>query len=246
MSKAAILLNFFEAADVQKVKDITKELLDKFFSEFDLPVPDIKIKNNLSSRWLARHVCFNINRENSNIEVQKSILDDDRTLRRVIAHELIHHWQCFKEKDEKTFNPAYRRTMKLLGRDTGHGDSFKAWAEKINAVMGDNYVTAKSDQEYLQSPAKDFYIVVKPFKKDFNHPIRYSFAVFQRPSEKLKQMLNTHPFFEHTKIFIVNDREFLKYRAVLGSGRSSLTVPTDSDVQNRLKDLYSGDKAIKL
>lgn len=132
MSKANNLLMIFEAADVQKVKEIAKELLDKFFSEYDLPVPDVKLKNNLNPKWLARHVCFNTNRGNSNIEVQKSILDDDRTIRRVIAHELIHHWQCFKEKDDKSFNPAYHRAMRAIGKDTGHGESFEMWAKKIN------------------------------------------------------------------------------------------------------------------
>jgi len=231
MSKAATLLNLFEATNVQKVKDIAKELLDRFFSEYDLPIPDIKIKNNLNPKWLARHVCFSANRENSNIEVQKSVLDDDRTLRRIIAHELIHHWQCFKEKDEKSFNPAYRRAMRAMGKDTGHGESFEKWAEKINSVMGDNYVTKKSDQEYLKSPSKEFYLVISPHDSG-----RFIYAYFQRPTDKTKRLIYLH---KDAKVFRTNNVRFLRGR-VFGT-KGGWSIPSDQETQDTLKDMYSGE-----
>lgn len=239
MSKATTLL---EAIDIQHLKDVIQGILDKFFGEYDLPLPPVTLKDNLGSGWLARHVCFK-DKSKSYMEVQKSILDDDRTLKRVLTHELIHHWQCYHEMTDRDFDPVYKR---LAGRNAGHGKSFKEWADKINKIMGDNYVTEKSDQEYLQSQAREFFIVVEPDNyydpedewKDFHY------AWFQRPSAQMKDYLSKKVAEYHAKVFKTNDRRFTN--GAIFKKYGGMSRPSDKETKDKLKDLYYSGKEVKL
>jgi len=53
--------------------------------------PVIKLRSNLGSKWLGRSTWKPSSPSTTLLELQTSILGDDRTLERVIAHEMIHH-----------------------------------------------------------------------------------------------------------------------------------------------------------
>jgi len=237
MSKAQDFLILLESGDIQKIKDITKEFLDKFFP--DLSMPEIQIKNNLNVNWLGQHVCFRTDRRGV-IHIQKSIVDDDRTLKRVIAHELIHHWQCTHELEDSQFNRKHQRLQRKYGEDSAHGKSFEDWAAVINKVMGDNYVTKKSDEEYVKAASKEFFVMISP-SRSFEGKLSY--AYFQKLTPNMRGRLNQYIEYLHAKVFKTNNRRFLS-GVVLGKRGTS--VPQDQEAQDLLKDMYNSGTEVSI
>ena len=81
------------AISVMQVETSVKKYLDKFFKEYNLPIPRIKIVDSMTAKWLGRDVYDpKVDKSNTTMEIQKSILNDEKTLDRVLCHELIHHW----------------------------------------------------------------------------------------------------------------------------------------------------------
>jgi hypothetical protein len=241
MSKATDVIDILESAAVDQVKDVVKWAKDKFFSQFDMPVPDVKIRDNLGAGWLARHKCTK-DKKDVVIEVQKSILDDDRTLRRCITHEMIHNWQCYFEVEDKDFGRDYQKIMRRVGVDRAHGDSFQQWADKINKIMGDNYVTKTSDTEYLQSETKEFFILVAPSKSS-RYAGKMSYAYFSRPSEKMKQAIDMSSTYDTARVFKTKNRRFLRGQVFKVYG--PLSIPSDEETQKLLKDIYDSGERVK-
>lgn len=122
--------------------------------------PVIKIRDNIGSSWLGRCRWSASSPGNTVIELQRSILGHDRTLERVIAHEIIHH------RDSISMSQATRTLLGLGIRPDGHGPTFLEGAAKINAVMGEGFVTKTSDRQYEQAaPTRSFLVLIFP------HPI---------------------------------------------------------------------------
>jgi hypothetical protein len=89
--------------------------------------------------------------------IQRSILGDDRTLERVVAHEVIHH------RDALAMSEGEMALLRLGIRPESHGATFREGAARINAVMGPGFVTETSDQECkLTHPRKEFVVLVTP------------------------------------------------------------------------------------
>lgn len=136
-------------------------------------LPDIVIRNNLSSRWLGR--ChFRFGKRNL-IELQKRVLHDTRTLERVIAHEMAHHAEflAFTEREHALIR-AGRRTP-------SHGAVWQAFADKINRVMDADYVTIVSNESHVLAPStKPFLVLIAKTRSG-----RLGFAVGVRFSPKM-------------------------------------------------------------
>lgn len=230
------------AVSVMEVEKSVKKFLDKFFKEYNLPVPRIKIVNNVGSKWLGR--CgYNpgIDKNNSILEVQKRITGNENTLDRIIAHELIHHLDFmskFAHPEHGDENWKKLNQMRRLGfSDDPHGKFFKEWAAKINAVMGKDYVTEKSDETYVVESDKDFFVLLYPLNKDLQ---KIGWAWTVRPSTDQQQVIK-QKILEGAKLFLARDEKFTQGAKIKKYG--GFSIPTKKEFQDQLKDMYTSGKS---
>src|SRR5271170_429229 len=119
--------------------------------------PVVKLRSNIGSLWLGRDTYTTRDTSTTLLEIQKSALHDPRTLERVIAHEMVHH------RDHLRMTPRDWELVKIGIRPPSHGKEFLEGAAEINTVMGPNFVTILSDQEYVRAPlAKSYWLLVVP------------------------------------------------------------------------------------
>lgn len=237
-----MFLNKIEAAvSVAQVEVAVKKLLDKFFHDYNLPMPRIKIVNQMSSHWLGR--CSykpSVDKANSTIEIQKRVLNDEKSLSRILAHELIHHWEFMvwyghPEHGTKAWED-YVRLKKLGIKDVSHGKEFQEWAHKINSVMGNDYVTEKTDLSYVTELDKEFYLIIVPAVQSGH----YAYAWAAKPSRDQQAAIQRHIMDRKGRLFMSKDVRFT-YGAKVGKGLSS---PTDKNKQEELKRIYESGKVI--
>lgn len=196
------------------------------------PVPVIKIRNNLGAIWHGRTLWKSTSPDTTIVELQKSILADERTLERVIAHEMVHH------RDLLSMSPATLALMKLGIYPQEHGKSFLEGAARINAVMGANFVHIKSDKEFAASPnEKDFYVLIR------TDPIRYAWAARISPQMRdwIKDVTSRHP---GTKLVVTKDDRWTRGAKIKRwGGESRPLLPID---QKALQDLYETAEAVTI
>ncbi len=84
------------AADVGTVKSVIAEMMPVL--KAGLPQPEVKIVNQVNRmlgqtiwQWGRTAQGQTFGGENTVMEIQKRVLADETTLRRIIAHELCHH-----------------------------------------------------------------------------------------------------------------------------------------------------------
>jgi hypothetical protein len=124
----------------------------------DLPV--VKIRDNLGSKWLGRVTWVPSRPHTTVLELQRAILGDEPTLERVIAHEMIHHRDALAISDNEVV------LLRFGINPESHGASFREGASRINAVMGPDFVTERSDKEYKKSASrKEFVVLITPIHK---------------------------------------------------------------------------------
>jgi hypothetical protein len=238
-----MFLSKIEAAvSVSHVEIGVKKLLDKFFHDYDLPMPRIKIVNQTGSSWLGR--CSykpSVDKANSTIEIQKRVLNDDKSLGRILAHELIHHFvfvTTYGHPEHGT--KAWEEHMKLkrlgIKKQNGHGKEFQEWANKINSVMGKDYVTEKTDLSYVTEIEKEYYLIVAPSA----HSGYYAYAWATKPSRDQQAAIQRHIIDRKGRLFMSKDERFT-YGTKIGQG---LGTPLDKDEQAELKRIYESGKAI--
>jgi hypothetical protein len=249
-SKAYELIDLLTEADqasVERVRGIVKEVQDKFFSEYNLPMPEIKIRDLTAVKWLAKailRVSFTDKPRQHVLEVQKAILGDDETLKRVITHEMIHVWQ------HQTGNLSNLVQMSRLGLDArGHGKDFHDWAEKINAVMGPNYVNLKSDETYKIEYTKEYYILIQPhFPGGFyNEQKGWGWSWAARPSAEQKKEIDRRIHISRAKLFKVKDPKWQGRVMIKQFGGYSIPkkgLPTYDEIQKELEQIYNSGKEI--
>lgn len=205
------------------LQTLAKKLLKKYFRDLGpLPTPTFKIENNPKSRWLGR--CeFNPKKpDTTSIKIQRSILGDERTVRRVLAHELIHHVTFLKD-------PASART------DKGHGALFQKLAAKINAIEGPNFVGKKSDETYVEQVDQDFYLLVQPIK-----PGTLGYGWAQRLSSEQKKLV-TRYLKAGGRLFKSKDKRWTNGTTI----SESFSIPRAAG-QKLLKDIFDHGKRTKL
>jgi len=227
------------AVSVMHIEQAIKKLLDRFFKEYNLPMPRIKIANNVASRWLGRcGYTPSVDKFNTTMEIQKRITNDEKTLDRILAHELIHHLNFI----EKYAHPEHGEDnwkkysqMKRIGfSDDPHGKQFKEWADKINMVMGKDYVTEKSDETYAVEIDKDFFVLLYPISKE-----KIGWAWTVRPSDEQKNVIK-QKIMEGAKLFTARDSKFTSGAKIKKYG--GFSVPTKTEFKEQLKEMYTSGK----
>ena len=232
------------AISVMQIDGQVKHILTKFFSEMQIPIPTVKIVNNAAPKWLGRCIyTHNANENRSVIEIQKSIVNDDKTLDRVLCHELIHAVDFYKqyshpEQGQENWNKHLDR--KRLGfKSDGHGKEFQEWAAKINAVMGKDYVSEKSDTSYVVELTKEYFLLVMPTSKGAE---KYGWAWTVRPSTEQKSVIQSK-MMEGGRLFMSKDERWMSGAKIKKYG--GMSVPTKEDGKQALKDIYNSGKDIK-
>lgn len=116
--------------------------------------PVVKFRDNLGSTWLGRSTWSPSRPGTTLLELQRSILGDERTLERVVAHEMIHHRDALAMSEDQI------ALLRAGIRPESHGATFREGAARVNAVMGSDFVTVTSDQEYRQAPPRRAFAVL--------------------------------------------------------------------------------------
>jgi len=210
-----------EAASVSDVTALAKKYLKLYFKDehladdLQLPVPIIKIRNNVSAKALGRCL-WRIGAKNTTIELQKSILDNEKTLNRVLIHELIHHYVFLTGQKD----------------GDGHSGAWKEKAEELNKILGPGYITQTSDESY-EKVGKEYYIVIVP-KAGTD---RYSFISTVSPSPSMKAKI-IELLKINGRIFKINDEYY--------AGVTSLSSTKDDKANARLKEIYDTEKEVSL
>lgn len=162
------------------------EFVEKYMEVLDIegPEPDISVVDNLGSKWLG--LCeWNPRRPmTTTIYLQRRIVDDSRTLERVIAHEMIHH------KEMLNLSPSEKALIKH-GKGhvlNPHGPSFHQGQAMINEVMGDDFVSEESDQDFVyKKNEKPFYVLIMEGPRgNPRHALGWAWAVRLSPQMKNK------------------------------------------------------------
>jgi hypothetical protein len=209
---------------VSDIKKMAQEIINRFFPEVNMP--DIKIIKHTHPTYLGntRFQQKSGQEPKITIEFQQSILDDERTIHRTLAHELIHVWQ-YSMPDIRD---------KMLGSDgkyEGHGKSFKLMADKMNSHYGENYVTERSDATDVITQEKEFYILIQPHKDNF-----FGVTKFSRPSEKQKIEIQRRIQENQAHVFKTKEKLFSKAADVKKYGGYS--VYENKELQDRLAEMY--------
>jgi hypothetical protein len=229
---------------IASIDAIIREILPLLSSS--LPTPTIKIVNQARASWLAR-CTWKIGKDkergawcgdNTEIEVQRAVLDHEQTLRRVVAHELCHHAQ-FMINDRPNFKRLGFEGFRMLQRfDDGHGAEWREWASVLNSKFGEKFVTKTSDSEYVENRvvAKDFYLLLRRTNLG-----RIYYQVATRISPKAQEWLDRKGADEYyskdMRLVMSRDPMFLKGANIGSNGWSYFpTAEYDTDKMEQLWD----------
>jgi hypothetical protein len=162
-------------AAVPTAERIIRKYLAQFWGDENLPVPMIKLVKKMGVGWVARDVWRSSSPDNTTMELNVHLLESDDQLEKVIAHELIHHWQFLR----KGLGAHSRQVSRLFG----HGPDFRQWAAKINSVKGKDFVTEKSNEVTTQE-VPEFTVLIKEIR-----PGTYGWMWAKRPSAKQQEAM---------------------------------------------------------
>ena len=223
-----------------------------------LPEPELKIVNQPRANWLGRDT-WKVGYErglgnwswgsNTTIDLQRSILNDENTLRRIIAHELCHHAEALTTRTEKiqeekakgTGEWGYKNYVRWMQTDD-HGAEWKKWAAKFNAKYGADFVTKTSDETYAveELELKPYHILLK---RDYDGKLAYE--VSSRISPKMKRQLDRMAQDKEGteyRLTMTNDRRFFEGHLI---GSFYWVHPKDENVQATLEELWAkGQKVL--
>jgi len=238
----AFLTKVEAAVSVMHVEAAIRKFLDRFFKEYNLPMPRIKIVNQITSTWLGRTLYSRkVDLNNTTIEIQKRVTTDEKSLDRVIAHELIHHWEFLTKYGHPDVGEEIWKKMQAMRKygikPESHGKDFYDWAEKINSVMGKDYVTKESDMSYVTEIDKDFYVIILPATSG-----KFSYAWMVRPSKDQQIQAQKMMIEQKAKLFLTRDSRFTNGFKVKKYGPTG--VPRDEDLQKTLKQMYETGKPV--
>lgn len=119
--------------------------------------PVVKFRDNLGSTWLGRSTWSPSRPDTTLLELQRSIVGDERTFERVVAHEMIHHRDALAISEDQV------ALLRIGIKPESHGATFREGAARINTIMGSDFVTVTSDREYRKTPPrKAFAVLITP------------------------------------------------------------------------------------
>lgn len=218
-----------------KVEESAKKMLGRFFVNEKLPIPNFKIVNDRAPHWLGRTVYHPaVDETNTTIQIQKKIIGDDKTLDRVMAHELIHHLE-FLRKGKTLTHPIIRKLH------DGHGDFFHAWARRINSEMGEDFVNESSDMSYvLETDSRPFFVVLRKIHG------KLGWSWFVRPSASQKEELQRLMAEGETKVIRSTDAVFMDGVKFKKWGGISVPNANEKEFIQKITDLYEHEQSEKV
>ena len=203
-------------------------------TEGDLPLPTLKIVNNIQSSWNG--LCtWGWGDPTSLIELQKSICHDERTVRRILAHELAHHEANIAHFGRMPL-PTYRAIRKYEG---GHGKTWQTIVARWNAKYGENFITEKSDKATVKvHDEKEFFVLIW---KDRSARCHWASSVTLsvqavRYLWKIETILGDKRPNEY-RLFKTTDRDLLTYNLNIGQGGYTSRFDTP-EIQDKATNLF--------
>jgi hypothetical protein len=194
--------------------------------------PEIKIANKLGSPWLGLCHWTASRPETSTITLQKRILAHPPTLERVMAHEMVHHWEFLNLT-------ANQITLIRHGiKPTSHGPKFEEGAARVNSLLGPGFVTKQSDNSYeLESNIKPFFLLITPLSSRSN---RLGWAWCVRPSEQIRERITRKCSEDGSKLVITTDERWTCGEKIRRFGGMSVP-PVGSDLESELQRLFASE-----
>jgi hypothetical protein len=187
-------------------------------------LPKVQIRDNLGSKWLGR---MTWQRGKPNVmEIQASVLGDDATLERIVAHEMCHHVEFLG------FTEAEIKAIKHGIRPASHGSRWQELAAKVNAARGAGFVTKTSDQSYaVSTEAKPYFMLIAHYD---GSTLGYAIAV--RISPRQRSFMDRR-LAEGAKLIQTTDATWAKGAAKIGAGWS---IPREPEARAKLEMLFAG------
>lgn len=194
-------------------------LIHKFrhiFGMDNAPMPVVTIRDNVGSSWLGRHLHWPYRARRPNeIQIQRSVLQDARTLERVVAHEMAHNFVAVESQEAGLTPP-----------DEPHGRAFLAAAAIINRAVGDDcFITVTSDQTYSIDN-----VCLKPYTlligKAAGGGLGYTYAV--RPSAEQKAVIE-RALLLGARVAMTTDLYWAQGRALKIGSRRLTTIDADKE-----------------
>lgn len=211
-----------------------------------LPVPEIKIVNSKTD-WLGRCIWQYGRRpdgstwagDNTTIELQKSIISDEQTTRRIIAHELAHHEDDLVNRRPELLRLGFHtyQMMRKIRRD-GHGPSWQAIAARFNAKYGADFVTKTSDESYVQDsgPVRPFFVLLNRHRGQlrWSHADMLSTKMRKALAERATLVADGKADF---RLVMSTDPFFKRNTPLIGSG--SLTLARNEEEKAKAEQLWA-------
>ena len=186
-------------------------------------LPKIVVRNNLGSLWLGRAI-YRVGKPTV-VEFQKSIMGDDATLERVVAHEMVH---C-AEYDLITEDDIVRLRHGI--RPQAHGPTFKELAAKVNAVKGADFVTPRSDESYVQDKTtKPYWMLIAPLHSEST----LGYAIGVRLSPQMRKIIDRYKSEYAGRLVQTTDAQW-QMAPKIGAGWH---LPRSAAQQQELRRLY--------
>lgn len=236
-------------ADPAHIAEIGR-LVDKYMAMLRIsgPPPVVRIRNNLVSRWLGLTTYRWSDAPGAppptiGIDLQRTILGHQRTLERVVAHEMIHYRDYLKSGDALEKEKAMRR-LGLHRFIDEHDARFLQGAALVNAEMGPGFVTITSDQEdVLAKNVKPFFVLIEPWSgnpADIARRGSFGWSWAARLSPQASRRA-ARAIVRGARLVSTTDERWTRGPR-MGKGRVSL--PSDPEDAANLKALYdSGERA---
>lgn len=215
-----------EAFTLNELQRHAKLMIDKFWRDQHLPMPKFKIVDNPSAKWLGRTIYRSKEPNTSVIELQKSVLNDETTLKRVLMHELIHHYDFTRNPTDPTKKDLHRNP---------HDKFFLDEARRINTRLGRDFVTKVSDRTYLPNATKKEFTVIL-----YDHNGKLGYASMSYPDSKQNEHLKTLLATNKVRFIKTRDGRFLK--GPVFDENAQFAIPRDLKEQAYLRDLFKKGK----
>ena len=201
---------------------LVHRLVDKYARLLGVTeLPDVAVRNNLRSKWLGR---LTATRGKKNLmEIQVEALADEVTTERVVAHEMCHHVEMLELTDQDF------EMLKVGIRPASHGPKWREQVAKVNAVMGADFVTEKSDANYAVAKT------TKPYMLLITNTIgaNLGYAIGVRMSPRM-QTFTARRLEEGAKLLQTTDPKWAKGPKI-GAGWA---VPREPEARAELERLF--------
>ena len=251
-SKAAQVIDSLTEAgsqdEINRVRAIAQEVMDKHFPGENLPMPEINVRNYINVKWLGlmrtKLVPPYVDKPLFILEIQKAIINDPETLRRVIAHEVVHEWQNIHKDNLELMMMARFQTP-----DIGHGKDFEDKAAQINTIEGPDYITKKSDDSYKLENRKEYYLLIQPKLDKDGNVLFLGWSWAARPSIQQREEIMMRMVNKNAKLFKSKDPQWLNGVQIKRFGGFSYSAPGQSQTPEKnaeLTRIYNSGESIEV